>query len=115
LISDFIKASVWHGTLEASRALLAAHPEVSGATIHVAAVLGDNAAVRRFIAAVPSMAVAKGGPHEWDPLTYLCFSNYLRLEPARSTEFLDAATVLAAWFLRHATVRLLVGRHRKGA
>lgn len=93
-VSDFIKASVWHGTLEKSVAILAAHPEVAAATIHVAAILGDNTSVRRFIAADPSNAVAKGGPHGWDPLTYLCFSKYLRLEPERSPAFLDAAKAL---------------------
>ena len=83
-VSDFIEASVWHGTLDASAAILVAHPDVAGANIHVAAILGDNAGVRRFIAADPSNAVARGGPRGWDPLTHLCFSKYLRLDPARS-------------------------------
>ncbi|HEV8316093.1 MAG TPA: ankyrin repeat domain-containing protein [Vicinamibacterales bacterium] len=94
LVSHFIEASVWHGTLEASTAILAAHPEVADANIHVAAVLGDNEGVRRFIAADPSSAAAKGGPRGWDPLTHLCFSKYLRLDPSRSAAFLDAATAL---------------------
>jgi ankyrin repeat protein len=93
-LSHFINESVWHGTLDASAAILAAHPDVAGASIHVAAILGDNAAVRRFIAANPSSAVAKGGPRGWDPLTCLCFSKYLRLEPSRSMAFVDAATAL---------------------
>ena len=93
-VADFLDTSVWHGTLEASAAILAAHPDVAGANIHVAAVLGDNEAVRRFIAADPSNVTAKGGPRGWDPLTHLCFSKYLRLEPARSAAFLDAATAL---------------------
>src|SRR2546425_11455293 len=83
-VSHFIEASVWHGTLETSAAILASNPEVADANIHVAAVLGDNEGVRRFIAADPSSAVAKGGPRGWDPLTHLCFSKYLRLDPSRS-------------------------------
>ena len=83
-VSDFITASVWHGSLEIAGAILAAHPEVATANIQVAAILGDNLSVRRFIAADPSQAAAKGGPHGWDPLTYLCFSRYLRLESGRS-------------------------------
>ena len=93
-VSDFLKASVWHGTLERSVAILAAHPEVAAANVHVAAILGDNTTVRRFIAVDPSSAVAKGGPLGWDPLTCLCFSKYLRLEPHRSPAFLDAAMAL---------------------
>jgi len=38
--------------------------------------------------------VAKGGSHGWDALTYLCFSKYLRLDPARSDGFVRAATAL---------------------
>jgi hypothetical protein len=50
-LSHFLNESVWHGTLDASAAILAAHPRVAGASIHAAAILGDNAGVRRFIEA----------------------------------------------------------------
>jgi hypothetical protein len=85
----------WHasGTLEEAQAILAAHPEVGGSSIHVAAILADEAGVRRFLALDPGAARAPGGPYEWDPLTYLCFSRYLRLAPARS-DFLRAAAAL---------------------
>jgi len=86
----------WHasGTLEAAEALLAQKPEIAHANIYVAAALGDDAGVRRFLAADPRLATSKGGPHEWDALTYLCFSKYLRLDPSRSDGFLRAATAL---------------------
>ena len=48
-VSDFIKTSVWHGTLDASAAILAAHPEITAANIHIAAILGDDEGVRHFI------------------------------------------------------------------
>ncbi|MGC2636460.1 MAG: ankyrin repeat domain-containing protein, partial [Acidobacteriaceae bacterium] len=35
-----------------------------------------------------------GGPHQWDPLTYLCFSRYLRLDPSRSEAFVACARLL---------------------
>jgi hypothetical protein len=54
----FIEASVWHGSLERGEAILAAHPEVASIDIHVAAILGDAGAVRRFLALDPSGAVA---------------------------------------------------------
>src|SRR5256712_2519799 len=72
------------GTLERAEAILAAHPAVASSDVHTAAILGDDAAVRRFLEFDPGNAVAKGGPHNWDALTHLCFSRYLRLDRARS-------------------------------
>lgn len=82
------------GTLERAEAILAEHPEVAGATIHTAAILGDAAGIRRFLARDPAGAATRGGPREWDALTYLCFSRYLRLDRARSDGFVSAATAL---------------------
>ncbi len=86
----------WHssGTLEAAQALLAQKPEIAHANIYVAAALGDAPRVRRFLTRNPNLATLKGGPHEWDALTYLCFSRYLRLDRTRSDSFVRAATAL---------------------
>src|SRR2546426_9329022 len=83
----FIEAAVWHGTLERAVAILAAHPEVASSDIHSAAILGDDAAVRRYLELDPGSATVKGGPRGWDALTHLCFSKYLRLDRARSAGF----------------------------
>ena len=90
----FMEAAVWHGTLERADAILAAHPEIASSDIHSAAILGDDAAVRRFLAFDPGNATVKGGPRGWDALTHLCFSKYLRLDRARSAGFLRAAQAL---------------------
>ena len=90
----FLEAAVWHGTLDAAEALLTAHPDLAGRDIHTAAVLGDDAGVRRFLALDPRSATMKGGPHGGDALVSLCLSKYLRLDPARSEGFLRAATAL---------------------
>src|SRR6266853_1030990 len=82
------------GTLERAEAILAAHPEVASSDIHSAAILGDDAAVRRYLELDAGNATAKGGPHGWDALTHLCFSRYLRLDPARSDGFVRAAKAL---------------------
>jgi hypothetical protein len=87
--SAFIRAACvpvdgsWHasGTLDEARSILAAHPQVRGSSIHVAAILGDDAGVRRFLALDLGAATTVGGPYGWDPLTHLCFSRYLRLAP----------------------------------
>jgi ankyrin repeat protein len=92
--AEFLDAAVWHGTLERADAILAAHPEIAASDIYMAAILADDAAVRRFLETDPASATAKGGPRGWDALTYLCFSKYLRLDPARSEAFVRAATAL---------------------
>ena len=93
-VAAFIEAAIWHGTLEAAEAILAAHPEIVQTSIHVAAILGDDATVRRFISADPRNATKKQAPYDGDALVYLCLSKYLRLDPARSAGFLRAATAL---------------------
>ncbi|MFO0892485.1 MAG: ankyrin repeat domain-containing protein [Isosphaeraceae bacterium] len=97
----FLEAAVvprdtWHtsGTLNEAEAILAAHPGVAKHEIFTAAALGDDVAVAHFLAGDASLATARGGPRGWDPLTYLCFSRYLRLDPARSGGFVRAAEAL---------------------
>jgi ankyrin repeat protein len=90
----FLKASVWHGPLDSAAGILAAHPEVAGASIYTAAILGDAAAVGGFLARDSGHATARGGPFGWDALTYLCFSKYLRLDESRSDGFVRAAGAL---------------------
>jgi ankyrin repeat protein len=86
----------WHsgGTLEHAAMILTRYPEVATANIYSAAVLGDAAAVRAHLAGNRSLAAAQGGPHQWDALTYLCFSRYLRLDTARSESFVHAGRAL---------------------
>ncbi|MDE2126760.1 MAG: ankryin [Armatimonadetes bacterium] len=90
----FIRASVWHGSLDAARANLAEHPELAECDIYTAALLGDDAAVCRYLAADRGLAVAKAPPLNWDALTHLCFSRFFRLEPERSDGFIRAAVAL---------------------
>jgi ankyrin repeat protein len=90
----FIEAATWHGTLEPAEAILAAYPEVAGANIHTAAITGDDAAVRRFIAQDPKNVTAKSPPYGGDALNYLGLSKCLRLDPKRSDGFLRAARAL---------------------
>ena len=76
----FLEAALWHGSLERANQILADHPELASSDIHTAAVLGDDAAVRRFIAADPGSVNAKSPPYDGDALNYLGLSKYLRLD-----------------------------------
>src|SRR4029453_14695514 len=63
-------------------------------SIHTAAALGDDVAVKQFISSDPANAKTKGGPYGWDPLTHLFFPKYLRLDSTRSAGFVRAASAL---------------------
>jgi ankyrin repeat protein len=81
-------------TLEGPDAILAANPSVATASIHTAAILGDDDSVRRLVALDPGSAAARDGLDRWDPLTCLCFSHYLRLRRSSSEGFVRAAEAL---------------------
>jgi len=90
----FLQAALWHGSLAEAETILGQHPDLASSDVHTAAVVGDDAAVRRLLEQDPRQAVGKSGPYGGDALVYLCLSKYLRLEPARSGAFIRAATLL---------------------
>jgi len=101
LLSAFIEAAcvpltAGHasGTLDRAEEIRLTHPEVATADVYAAAVLGDDATVRHFLSVDARSATARGGPREWDALTYLCFSTYLRLDRSRSAGFVRTAEAL---------------------
>jgi ankyrin repeat protein len=93
-LAAFIEAAIWHGTLEAAETILAEHPEIARTSIHAAAILGDDAAVRRCISVDPRNVTKKEAPYGGDALVYLCLSKYLRLDKTRSDAFVRAAGAL---------------------
>jgi hypothetical protein len=93
-VTAFIKEAVWLGPIDRAEQILASYPEIAQGSIHVAAILGDDATVRRFITLDPKNATAKAEPFSGDALVYLCLSKYLRLNKSRSVGFLRAATAL---------------------
>jgi ankyrin repeat protein len=82
------------GTIEEAESILAQYPQVAKSSIYAASILADEATVRAFLARDPSSAKAKGGLRDWDALTYLCFSRYLRLDRSRSEAFVNTARAL---------------------
>ena len=101
VIADFIEAACVPldagratGTLERANALLAGNPGLGASNIHTAAISGDDATVRRFLALDRANATSRGGPRGWDALTHLCFSKCLRLDRSRCGGFLQAARAL---------------------
>ncbi|MGB6901514.1 MAG: hypothetical protein WBD98_01700, partial [Acidobacteriaceae bacterium] len=100
-VNTFIEVAVvprhgWHAsdTLEHAELILARYPEVATANIYTAAILADEPTVRKFLTQDPTLATATGGPYDWDALTYLAFSRYLRLDKSRSDAFVPTARAL---------------------
>jgi ankyrin repeat protein len=100
-VFDFINAACvpldsdhGEGDLEEAKKILASNPGVATASIVTAAILGDDVTVKRFLENDNTLATAKVPPRDWDPLTYLCFSRYLRLDKDRSDGFVRSATAL---------------------
>jgi ankyrin repeat protein len=93
-VTAFIKEAIWLGPIDRAELILASYPEIAQSSIHVAAILGDDATVRKFIALDPKNATAKAEPFGGDALVYLCLSKYLRRDKKRSAGFLRAATAL---------------------
>jgi ankyrin repeat protein len=103
-VTSFIEAGCvpmngdWHGagTLDRAQAILAEHPSIRSHDVYVSAVLGDHQAIEAQVSRDPDLATATGGLYDWDALTYLCFSKYLRLDRARASDFLESARFLLA-------------------
>jgi ankyrin repeat protein len=91
----------WHGsgTLQQAELIRSRYPHVATTNIYATAVLADEPALRAFLARDPTLATAPGGPHQWDALTYLCFSRYLRLDKSRWGSENDAFVACARLLL----------------
>lgn len=90
----FLEEAVRHGPIEPAEQIRAAHPDIARNDIHIAAILGDVSAIQAQLAEEPARATAKDSGLGWDPLTYLCFSKYLRFRQERSAQFIRAAEIL---------------------
>ena len=94
------------GDTAEAEAVRAAHPSLAIDSLHAAAVLGDEGAIAAHLRQEPAAATAPGGPYDWDPLTHLCFSRYLRVDATA-----DARWARAAEALLHAGASASTGFH----
>jgi ankyrin repeat protein len=78
---------------EQADAILRANPDKIGRDLFTAAILGDHETVVDILSTDRARAAECGGLYDWDPLTYLCFSRYLR-DPARAEAFVRTARLL---------------------
>lgn len=79
-------------SLVRARRILTEHPEIADGSIYVAAAVGDVSTIRAMLDADPSLLNTKGGPLDWEPLLYACYSRLEAADPTHST--LEAARLL---------------------
>jgi len=94
LVAKFIDAAL--DNRPQAEEMLSQHPEIAGAGFFVALVLGDTARVEGAIAESPGIATAKGGPRNWAPLSYVCFSRFAAARSPRAGDLTATARVLLA-------------------
>lgn len=102
LAAEFIRAacipmdgsSHASGGVERAKEILSENPDLPRADIYAASAVGDADAVRTFLDADRETAKQKGGPYQWDPLTHLCFSRFLKIEKDESDKFVRTAQIL---------------------
>lgn len=68
-----------------ARDMFARNPALSQHSIYAAVVVGDVAAVERFLDADESLVNKPGGVYGWPPLMYACYSRLNSSEPGHST------------------------------
>ncbi len=95
LVAAFIGAAT--SDMRRAEEILSAHPKIADAGFYVALVLGDHQTVDRVLTERPSLANAKSGPQNCEPLAYLCFSRYGNARSNRAMQIVETARVL----LRH--------------
>ncbi|NUW38577.1 hypothetical protein [Nonomuraea rhodomycinica] len=76
---------------EAATRLLAARPEIAGASVWTRAAVGDAAGIARVIAVDPAAARACGGPFGWEPLVYPALSRVAQVDAVGVARVLLAA------------------------
>jgi ankyrin repeat protein len=92
LVTEFINAAL--GDARRAEQMLERHPEIADAGLYIALVLGDVQRVQKVLADFPGIATTKGGPREWEPLLYVCFSRFANGASSRAGDLTETARLL---------------------
>lgn len=82
------------GSLNKANEILSNSPDIALVNIYTAVVLGEHEIIHEMLQKKPELVQEKGGPRNWQPLLYLCFSRFLRFEPQRTENFVKSAQIL---------------------
>jgi ankyrin repeat protein len=86
LVAAFVDAAV--SDLRRAEEILTEHPAIAEAGFYVALVLGNANEVER------TLIKGRGGPRNWEPLLYVCFSRYAHANSSRSAGLVETARIL---------------------
>jgi ankyrin repeat protein len=92
---EFVRCASADAPARAQR-LLELHPRIAHASLAAELVLGDAAAVAARLAREPELASRPIGPHDWEPLLYVCHTCMARGDAARAAGLLELAHLLLA-------------------
>lgn len=71
---DQFLAAATDGRSDRAERLLALHPRIARANLYTALLLGDAEFVDARLADRPALATEQGGPRDWQPLHYVCYT-----------------------------------------
>jgi ankyrin repeat protein len=95
LVAAFIDAAV--SDFGRAEEILATHPKIAAAGFYAALVLGNSKRVEQAVKESGTLATAKSGPQNCEPLLYVCFSRFAHGKSSRAGDLAETARVL----LRH--------------
>src|SRR5438874_1430482 len=82
-VNEFLEAAT-DGRGDRAGRILALHPKIAAANLHTAIVLGDADAVQARLERDPSLAGKTGGPRDWQPIHYVCYTALAHDSPTRA-------------------------------
>jgi len=82
-VNEFLEAAT-DGRGDRAGRILALHPKIAAANLHTALVLGDADAVQARLERDPSLAAKPGGPRDWQPIHYVCYTALAHDSPPRA-------------------------------
>ena len=94
-LDQFIAAAT-DGRSDRAERLLALHPGVARANLFSALLLGDRDTVEAALTDRPGLAVERGGPRDWQPLHYVCYTAVGARTPEREAGLVAVAQRLIA-------------------
>jgi ankyrin repeat protein len=91
----FVKAACT-GDMVLANELLTADPRLSTYDLYTSAVAGEFVAFGKHLDKDPDAARHKGGPLDWQPILYCCFSRFLRTDKTRANDIVEIVKLLLA-------------------
>jgi hypothetical protein len=93
--SALVKAACG-GDMVLANELLSADPRLSTFDLYTSCVTGEVVAFGKHLEKDPDAARHKGGPLDWQPILYCCFSRFLRTHKTRANDIVQIVKLLLA-------------------